>query len=235
MRAARATSGFHAGAFWIKPKPKKNPNWLGSAAGFSLFGDSVTAAGASTANLLVGSNGFSVIGSTTIGSRQVLGDAEAAQCNADVLAGFNFLQALPRGGEIYLGAARQPDTVFAGDMAGLTFRPGVFFAGAAITGSATTYLDARGDPNAIWVLAIDAATAFAAAFNIQFVGGVGSPANVYWVLTGAFTAGAGAQLVGTHIGPGAQGMGAGASLNGRFLSNTGALTLSANVVTTVLL
>jgi hypothetical protein len=214
------------------PVVAANPNRLGSAKDYSVYGATVTVAGLSSANKKVGGAGAGISG-VQIGSSQDFGTPSATQCAADILASYNALWALPQGGRIYLGAARQPDAVFAGDMAGLTFWPGCFFAGAAITNSSELILDARGDANAEWIFLIGAAFAPAAASLVTFVGGIGSPANVYWAVTGATAVAAGGRMVGNIIGPAAIGFGAAATLQGRALTNSGAITMSANTITTV--
>lgn len=221
-----------------KPEPVvvSNPTFLASAFNYSVFGATVTVAGASSAQRIVGGSSAGISG-VQIGSSQNFATPSATQCAADILAAYNYYLSLPSGGIIYLGAARQPDSIFAGDMAGLTFYPGVFSAGAAVTNSAQLILDSRGNENAVWVFRIGAAFAPAAASLVTFVDGtgagkLGNSANVFWAITGATAVAAGGKMAGTIMGPAAIGFGAGASLSGRALTNSGAITMSANVVVT---
>ena len=208
-------------------------NHLGSAVLFSLFcSGGNTVAGASTANLRVGGLTPAVTG-VSIGSTQHYNDALAITVAADIQTAFNFYTGLTPTGSIYLGAALVPTSPnFSGDIAGLTFRPGVFFAAAAITNSIAVSFDAQGDPTAIFVLIIGAAFTPAAASTVVLVNGA-QTANIFWCTTGAVTVGATGLLKGTVISPAAIGFGAGASLDGRALAyGAGASTLSATIITT---
>ena len=137
---------------------------LGTAYPFSVFASGGnTVAGASSANWMVG--GLTpAVSDTAIGSVQHYGDATAAQVAADVQIAYAYYTGLTPAGAIYLGAAPVATSpTFSGDMAGLTFRAGVYFAAAAITNSINVNFDAQGNPNATFVINIGAAFAPAAA------------------------------------------------------------------------
>ena len=203
---------------------------LGSAKDYSLFGASVTVAGASTANMKVGGSGTAISG-TVIGSEQHFSDAESTKVASDIALAYAFNMTIPQSGSIFLGSAPVAGTTFAGDIAGLTFYPGVYFAGAAITNSINVTLDAKGNPDAKFVFQITAAFAPAAASTVTLRNGA-LASNVIWVVTGATAVGAGGRMDGTIISPAAIGFGLGANLVGRALTTSGAITLSDSVVTT---
>lgn len=212
---------------------KKIVTHLGKAFDFSLFASGGnTIAGASTANWKAGGLTPAASG-TSIGSVQHYGDTLAASVAVDVEAAYNYYTGLPHAGSIYLGTtpvATSP--TFSGDIAGLTFRAGVYFAAAAITNSSNVNFDAQGNPDAVFVMLIGAAFAPAAASTVTLLNGALS-ANIFWCCTGAVAAGATASMKGTIISPAAIGFGAGAILEGRALAfGAGATTLSANVITT---
>lgn len=212
---------------------KKIVTHLGKAYDFSVFASGGnTVAGASTANWKCGGLTPAVSG-TAIGSTQHYGDALATTVAADVQAAFVYYTGLPHIGSIYLGAAWVATSpTFSGDIAGLTFRPGVYFAAAAITNSINVTFDAQGNPDAEFVMIIGAAFAPAAASSVTLVNGAKS-ANIFWCCTGAVAAGATAAMKGTILSPAAIGFGAGATLEGRALAfGAGATTMSANIVTT---
>ena len=214
-----------------------NPNNLGSRLGsaysFSIFcSGGNTVAGASSANWMVGGLTPFVTG-TAIGSAEHYNDALAITVAADVQTAFNYYTGLTPVGSIYLGSTYVASSpLFDGDIAGLTFRPGIFYAAAAITNSVVANFDAQGDVNAMFILIIGAAFAPAAVSNVILLNGA-QTANIVWCCTGALAVGAGGHMVGTVISPAAIGFGAGASLDGRALAfGAGASTLSATVVTT---
>lgn len=212
---------------------KKVVTHLGAAFDFSIFASGGnTVAGASTANWMCGGLTPAVSG-TPVGSVQHYGDALATTVAADVQAAYVYYTGLTPAGSIYLGAAPVATSpTFSGDIAGLIFRPGVYFAAAAITNSSNVNFDAQGNPDATFVMLIGAAFAPAAASTVTLLNGAQS-ANIFWCCTGAVAAGATAAMKGTIISPAAIGFGAGATLQGRALAfGSGATTLSANVVTT---
>jgi Ice-binding-like len=239
MRAARATAGFHAGGFWRKSKTVAVSK-LKSAALYSVFGGTVTVAGVSSANKLVGGSSVTGISGVQIGSGQNFANAASIQCEADIVDAYNYYTALPHAGRIYLGAVAVGTAPnFAGDIAGQRFAPNpgskqaVFFAGAAITNSINVTFDSLGDPDVEFVMIVGAAAAFAAASTVTFAGGCTAD-KLTWVVTGAPSLGAMAAMAGNVLSPAGVGMGAGATLLGRALTwGTGAITMSANTVTTV--
>ena len=206
---------------------------LGKAFDFSVFASGGnTVAGASTATWMCGGLTPAVSG-TAIGSAQHYGDALATTVAADIQAAYVYYTGLPHAGSIFLGAAPVATSpTFSGDIAGLRFLPGVYFAAAAITNSINVTFDAAGDPDAVFVMIIGAAFAPAAASTVTLLNSAKS-ANIFWCCTGAVAAGAAAHMKGTIISPAAIGFGAGAMLEGRALAfGAGATTMSANVVTT---
>lgn len=118
----------------------------------------------------------------------------------------------------YAAAAAQPGgTPFAGDQAGVTFKPGVHTSAAAFTNTGTMTLDADGDPSAVFVFQIGAALSSAAASKVVLTDGALAN-NVYWQVVGAVSLGAGARYVGTFLAAGVVSFGEGASLKGRILT-----------------
>lgn len=210
------------------------PTQLGTAFGFSILSSTTsTFAGATTAaNLKVGGLTATAF---LLGTEQHYGNATSAQALLDVTAAYNYYKALIPVGRIYLGAAATPTALsptFAGDMAGLRFTPGVFFAGAAITNSTNVTFDAEGDANAQFVIQIGAAFAPAAASQVLLLNGA-KASNIFWAVTGAVAMAAAAKFKGTILGLGAIGCAAGASVEGRLLTTgAGTITLSETIITT---
>jgi hypothetical protein len=175
----------------------------------SLSGD----LGVSPAGTIVG---FGPGEGSVVGSIH-LNDSASAQAVADMVTAYDNVK------------ARTPGNIIAGDLAGLTFYDGVYYAAGATTLSTSLTLDAQGDPNAVFIFQMDAAFAPAAASTIILVNGA-QASHVFWQVTGAVSIGAGASFVGTILGGAAVTVGANALLFGRALSY-GTVTLAANTIT----
>ncbi|MGK0316996.1 MAG: putative repeat protein (TIGR01451 family) [Saprospiraceae bacterium] len=108
--------------------------------------------------------------------------------------------------------------------AGEVLDPGVYSIGSAgsITGVLT--LDGGGDPNAFFIIKLNGALTAAAGAAITLTGSAQS-CNVFWLVNGAISIGAGADIKGTLFSKsGAVGLGANVLLEGRMLTMGGAIT-----------
>jgi len=113
---------------------------------------------------------------------------------------------------------------------GQTLLPGTYCTGAASTLNGDLILDAAGDPNAIFIFQIGGALATSTLANVLLINGA-NLCNVYWQINGAFTLNDGSVFVGTVIANGAINLHIGSTLNGRALSQAGAISTSDNTVT----
>jgi hypothetical protein len=109
--------------------------------------------------------------------------------------------------------------------------PGVYTMAAATSLAGTLTLDSNGDPTAVWIFQIGGALTTAAASQMDFKpygSNTGSAANVFWIVNGAATIGAGTSttVVGTIMASGAITVGASAT-TGALLSSGGAITVGA--------
>jgi hypothetical protein len=147
-----------------------------------------------------------------------IGDSAAATAEADLTAAY--ADAL----------GRTADTEFAGDLNGFTFTPGVHHTGAALALSAggILTLDARGDPNAVFIFQVNGALNTAAGSSVNLINGA-QAVNVFWQVNGAAGTGASSSFSGTILAAGAITLGAGGELVGRALSS-GAVTLASNTI-----
>ncbi len=183
---------------------------LGSAAAYSvLAGAGVSNTGAATVLALdLGLSPGGVIAGfppgTALGTiHDKDGAAEAAQ--ADRQTAYDAVVAQTGG------------TAFGGDLAGTTFKPGLYSTAAAVTNTGTITLDADGDSSGVFVFQIGGAMSPAAAAKVVLTDGALAN-NVYWQVNGAVSLGAGAKYVGTLLASGAIAFGEGASLKGRALT-----------------
>lgn len=157
----------------------------------------------------------------------------ATNARADVLAAYNSLVAQPAG-----------PNPGAGNLANLTLAPGVYTAAAGsfkMEGGDLT-LDAKGDPNAVWVFQMATTLTVGgpgAAFPQSVILAGGAQAkNVYWQVGSAATinAGGGGTMVGTIISQAGvafstAGNAALTTLNGRALSLNASVTLVNTAIT----
>lgn len=120
-------------------------NPLKSAALFSIFGDSVTVAAPSSANLFVGGNAPAIIGQV-IGSEQHFNDSVSIQAGLDIASAIAYYKALT------------PTAILVGDLVGQTLFPAVYSAPATIGNTGVVIFDAQGNVNAKFVILAGAVT-----------------------------------------------------------------------------
>ncbi len=121
------------------------------------------------------------------------------------------------------------------DIGGQTLPAGVYKATTTLGITGILTLDGGGNPNASWIFQVGSALTTAA-------GGVGTPAsqvkligsasahNVFWEMGSAATLGTNSIFAGTLMAKSSITLGTGATLNGRALAETGAVSLDSNPV-----
>ena len=196
---------------------------LGRARTFAVVGGStVTNTGATkiTGAVGVSSPGVSVTGfppGSIAGGAQHAGDAAANQAQRDAQAAYAAL------------AGKACNTPLTGqDLGGKTLAPGVYCytSSAQLTGQLV--LDARGDPNGVWVFQI--ASTLTTAPNAAVVLSKGGRAgNVFWQVGSAATLGTGTAFTGNILAYSSITMNTGASLSGRALAR-GTVTMDSNIM-----
>ncbi len=195
---------------------------LGTAAGFSVLGGStVTNTGPTT---MFGDLGLSP-GSSVTGAPQVLGethvdDAVAIEAKNDLTTAYN-------------NAASRPSSGSAGtDLAGQTFSPGVRTASSSLLlSSGSVTLDAQGDPNAVFIFQIGSTLITGSNTSVSLTGGA-QACNVFWQVGSSATLGTGTRFVGTVMASASITANTAATIHGRLLAQTAAVTLDTNTITT---
>lgn len=211
------------GNVWARPLLATAPP-LGTAASFAvLAGSTATNTGLTivTGDLGV-SPGTAIVGfppgvvSGTIHAN----DAVAAQAQTDTTVAYNNL------------AGQACNTTLTGqDLGGLTLTAGVycFDTSAQLTGALT--LDAQGNPDAVFVFQIGSTLTTASAASVLLINGASS-CNVFWQVGSSATLGTNTTFVGNVLALASITLNTNASLSGRALAQTGAVTMDTNTIST---
>jgi len=195
---------------------------LGTAASFSVLGGStVTNTGPTT---MFGDLGLSP-GSSVTGAPHVLG-----QTHVDDAVAIGAKNALTTA---YNDAASRPSNGSAGtDLAGQTFSPGVRTASSSLLlSSGSVTLDAQGDPNAVFIFQIGSTLITGSNTTVSLVNGA-QACNVFWQVGSSATLGTGTRFVGTIMASASITANTAATIHGRLLARTAAVTLDTNTITT---
>lgn len=199
---------------------------LGSAAPFGVLAASaVTNTGPSVINGDVGvSPGTSITGfppGTLIGTgvaHQTDAVAAQAQAQADTTTAYND------------AASLTPTSSGLRELNGLSLTPGVY-SGGALDLSNNGALTLAGTAQSVWVFQAASSLTIGSGTTITLKGGA-SACNVFWQVGSSATLGSAAQFRGTILAKQAITATTGATIVGRLLANTAAITLDTNTITT---
>ena len=197
---------------------------LGTAGSFAVLGGSaVTNTGPTIVNGDLGvSPGSAVTGfppGVVVGGVQHVADAVALQAQLDTTTAFNNL------------AGQACDTNLTGmNLGGMTLVPGVycFSTSAFLTGTLT--LNGLGNPNAVFVFQIGSTLITAPASRVVMINGA-QDCNVFWQVGSSATLDTTTAFIGNILALASITLNTGATLSGRALARTGAVTMDANVIT----
>jgi hypothetical protein len=201
---------------------------LGAACSFGILAGSTVTNVAGTATSVSGDVGVwpgtAITGfgpPATLTGALHAGDSVAMTAQGDLTTAYNN------------AAGAAGGAVLAADIGGLTLPPGVYKTTSAqpslgITGNLT--LDGKGDPNAVWIFQI-VSTLTTAATNSQVILINGATSrNVFWQVGSSATLGTTTTFSGTIMAQASITLTTGATLNGRALARTAAVTLDTNTV-----
>ena len=195
---------------------------LGSAGSYGvLAGAGVSNTGATT---IIGDQGssptatYSGFSKVTLTGATHLGDAVAATAQVDAKSSYKNL-------------VLQPSTqLIVADLGGQVLAPGVYTTGANIGISGKLTLDAKGDPNAVFIFRAGSNLTTSSASSMSMTNG-GSQCNVYWLVGSSATLGANSTFLGTVLSSSNITAETGATIFGRLLALKGATVLDNNLIT----
>lgn len=197
---------------------------LGVAACYAIFSadGAVSNTGITTITGDVGSNNGAVSGFDSLlvtGTIHTIPDGSTAQCAADLLVAYNYVNVLPYDIELKF-------PVLLGNSLVLT--PHTYLINAAAHLTDTLFLNAQGNANAVFVIQINGALTSSTYSQIVLTN-LAQAKNVYWKIEGAVGINNYSEFCGTIIcNNGALGaLNTGVTLNGRSLTTTGAITTAA--------
>jgi hypothetical protein len=198
------------------------PVGMGTAGSFAvLAGSTITNTGASR---ISGSAGVSP-GSAVVGFPPGLvfngtihrADAVALRAKNDLTTAYND------------AAGRSTTATVPPELGGRTLVSGVY-TGTTLALTGTLTLNAQGNPNAVFVFKSASTLITASASRIRLINGA-SPCNVYFQVGSSTTLGSNSVFVGTVMAQASITATTGATIAGRLLARTGAVTLDRNTIT----
>jgi Ice-binding-like/Secretion system C-terminal sorting domain len=189
---------------------------LGTAANFVLFTTTGAVGSTGISNITgnVGSGNGAITGFGGLNGSIYNADAVTTQASTDLMVAYNQLNS-------------DVPTFFPGPVLGngQILTPGVYSLPAAASLNTDLYLDAQGDPNAVFIFQIGGAFTTAASSQVILINGAVAD-NIFWKVEGAVPMAAGTIMRGTIIADNAAiSMGVGGILEGRALSTTGAVSI----------
>jgi hypothetical protein len=198
---------------------------LGAAAAFAvLAGSTVTSTGLSVVNGDLGlSPGSALEGFPpgVVNGDVHIGDEEAIAAGLALTDAFNDAR----------GRTEPAPISVSGNLGGRTLTPGIYVSGSSLEiTSGDLTLDALGDENAVWIFQMPSAFTMTSGRAV-ILSGDARAANIYWQVGSSATLGSTCMIAGNILADQSITLETGATLNGRALTRTGAVTLDSSVIT----
>jgi len=127
-------------------------------------------------------------------------------------------------------AGRSSTAAISADLAGSTLTAGVYTSASSLGLSGALTLDARGDPNAVFVFQAGSTLTVGSASRVVLTGGA-QACNVFWQVGSSATIGSASAFAGNVLAMMSISLTTGATLDGRALARNGAVTLDTNTIT----
>ena len=196
---------------------------LGTASDFAvLAGSGITITGPTTITGGIGTfptpaiTGFSNV---TLNGTNHAGDAVTQQAKTDLVTAYNN------------AAGRSSDVTYGGgfDLVGLTLPSGVYTDSSSLFLSGTLTLDAKGNPDAVWIFQTGSTLITGSNSLVDLIGGA-QACHIFWQVGTSATLGTGTDFSGSILALTSVTLNTGASIDGRILALNGAVTLDNNII-----
>ena len=203
-----------------------SPVSLGSAHSFAvLAGAGISVAGPVSSTTINGNIGtlpttsITGLGNVVLNGVNHAGDADTQNGKDDLLTA-------------YLNAAgRATTTIYSPifDLGGSTLASGVYNDSSSFGLTGTLTLDAKGDPNAVWIFQAGSTLTTASRSTVALINGA-QACNVFWQVGSSATIGTYSDFVGNILALTSITANTGATVDGRLLALNGAVTLDDNLI-----
>ena len=154
----------------------------------------------------------------TVVGTQYITDATAAQAQLDLTAAYNAVAAMITTSDLT-----------GQDLGGMTLAAGVYNYDTSAQLTGHLIFDGGGDPNTVWFFKIGSTLTTANASSVTFING-GQADNVFWQVGSSATIGGLTAFAGNILALASISFNTGATISGRALARTGAVTLLSNSV-----
>ena len=190
--------------------------------GFSvLAGSTVTNTGSTVVSGDVGvSPGTAVIGFPPGLASGAIHSADGAAAQSQIALTAAYIDA----------AGRSGSTAVAGDLVGQTFTAGVYKSTSSLAVSGDVTLDAKGNPNAVFIFQIASTLTTGSGSHVVLTNGA-TACNVFWQVGSSATLGTFSMFKGNILALTSITITTGVNLEGRALARNGAVTLDTDVIT----
>ena len=193
---------------------------LGAATSFAvLAGSGITNTGTTTINGDVGTyptTSMTGVGSLTITGTNHAGDAVTQTAKTDLITAYN------------TAAGSGPPIPVVANLGGQTLVPGVYNSASSL--GLTGALTLSGGSTDVWIFQAGSTLTTATGSSVVLIGGAQS-CNIFWQIGSSATIGTGSAFKGTIIANDSITVTTGATIVGRALARSGAVTLDTNTIT----